>query len=618
MTPSSRQRPWKFSRNYGIVRHPQKERTINVKIRLIDPASEASLLHHSRRELKTLWFAHLSLTTLAALTPEGMEVAITDENVEPVDFEEDVDLVGITGMTIHAQRAYEIARSFRQRGIPVVMGGPHASALPEEAKAHVDAVVLGEAEDVWKDVLADATRGRLKSFYRAGGFCSMKSAVHPRLDLLKKNAYFKTSCVQTSRGCPFRCDFCYVTQFFGNTYRCRPVDDVIEEVKGLKDDSIVFVDDNITGNASYARELFTKLIPLNKRWSGQSSITLARDDELLALAAKSGCVSLFLGIESLSSENLRAVHKSFNKVDEYEDALKKIHDHGIMVLAGLIFGFDYDDEGVFERTVRFCETTKIEAPCFFILTPLPGTPFYDRMETEGRILHKNWPRYTGADVVFRPKLMTEETLERGFNWASRETYSYRSILKRLAHPQQRFFAHMAMNLAFRGIARRKPKSSLPVTARIIAKLNTSFPVRERQTLIPTPRHLAAKSSQQGEGGVTEALAVHATRNERLNTLFVRLEGSIDLKAAEELIKKIKETSEWVQDRVVIDFHGIQFFSRRALHLMFVENYHKLRELRGRLRIVNVSAQIPDVAESVKRYLSEIEFADEANRTLQTT
>ncbi len=589
-----------------------------MKIRLIDPASEDSLLRHSRRELKTLWFTHLSLATLAALTPEAMDVAITDENVEPVDFGEDVDLVGITGMTIHAQRAYEIARTFRNRGVPVVMGGPHASALPEEAKAHVDSVVIGEAEEVWTDVLADTRRGRLEPFYRAKGFCSMDRAVHPRLDLLKKEAYFTTSCVQTSRGCPFRCDFCYVTQFFGNTYRCRPVDDVIEEVERLQDNFIVFVDDNIAGNPSYAKELFTKLIPLRKKWAGQSSITLAKNDKLLQLAARSGCVSLFLGIESLSPENLRSVHKSFNKVNEYEESLKKIHDQGIMVLAGLIFGFDYDDEGVFERTVRFCEKTRIEAPCFFVLTPIPGTPFYDRLETEGRILHRDWSKYTGADVVFRPKLMTEETLERGFNWASRDIYSYRSIFKRLVHPQQRFFARMATNLVFRKVSRRKPKTTLSMTARMINKLNTTLPIQEKQTLIPTLRNLTFEKGQRAVRGITEALTVQVTRNERLSTLFVHLEGSIDLKAAEEFITRVKETTEWIQDRLVIDFRGIEFFSGKAISLIFVENYHKLLELRDRLRIVNLSDQIPHATETLRRYVSEIELLDESNPTLEST
>ncbi|MBW2122462.1 MAG: radical SAM protein [Deltaproteobacteria bacterium] len=589
-----------------------------MKIRLIDPASEVSLLRHSRRELKTLWFAHLSLTTLAALTPADIDVAITDENVEPIDFDEEVDLVGITGMTIHAPRAYEIARAFRDRGIPVVMGGPHASALPQEAKSHVDSVVIGEAEEVWEQVLSDAGRGNLKPFYKAKGFCSMEGAPRPRIDLLKKKVYFTTSCVQTSRGCPFRCDFCYVTQFFGNTYRCRPVDEVIKEVEALEDDFVVFVDDNITGNPRYAKELFTRLIPLKKKWAGQSSITIAKNDEMLGLAAKSGCVSLFLGIESLSPENLRAVHKSFNKVNEYEESLRKIHDHGIMVLAGLIFGFDHDDEGVFERTVRFCEKTRIEAPCFFVLTPLPGTPFYDRMEAEGRILHRDWSKYTGAEVVYRPKLMTEETLQRGFNWASRTVYSYRSIFKRLAHPQQRFFTRMATNLVFRQVSRRKPKTRLSRAAKIIRNLNTSLPVRDRQTLTPTLGWLTLERGQQAVRGITEALNVHVTRNERLNTLFVRLEGSMDLRAAEEFIARIKKATDWVQDRLVIDFDGIQFFSRKAIHLMFEENYQKLIELRGRLRIVNLSSQIPDITESMRRYISEIEFNDDSIPTPQAT
>jgi len=577
-----------------------------MKIRLIDPASHDSLLRHSRRELEELWFAHLSLTTLAALTPEDIDIAITDENVEPVDFEEDIDLVGITAMTIHANRAYEIARIFRHRGIPVVMGGPHASALPEESKGHVNAVVIGEAENVWKDVLADAQRGTLKPFYRAKEFCSMESAVHPRLDLLKTDAYMTTSCIQMSRGCPFNCEFCYVTHFFGNTYRYRPVDEVLEEVQTLKDDFIVFVDDNIAGSPRHARELFTKLIPLKKQWASQASITIARDEELLKLAAQSGCVSLFLGIESLSEENLRSVRKSFNKVSEYEDSLKKIHDHGIMVLAGLIFGFDHDDEGVFERTARFCEKTKIEAPCSFILTPLPGTGFFDRMEAEGRILHKDWPKYTGAEVVFRPKLMSEETLQNGFNWFCRETYSYRSIFKRLVHPQQRFFTRMATNLALRKASRRKPKASLSTAARMIDKLTMSLPIKEKHTLIPTLQQLTVEKSQQAVRGITEALNVHVTRNERLRTLFVHLEGSIDLKAAEELISRIRQTAEWIQDRMVIDFKGIDFFSRKAVYLIFVENYHKLLEIKDRLRIVNLSNQIPDITDSIKQCIVELE------------
>ena len=204
-----------------------------MKIRLIDPAYDHPYISHSQKVIKKIWFAHLTLTTLAALTPPEIEVSITDENVEPIDYDEEVDLVGITGMVMHAPKAYEIAQRFRERGIPVVMGGPHASSLPFEAKEHVDAVVVGEAEMVWEGLLEDLKKGCLKPFYKADAFCSMKGSPFPRIDLLRQKAYMTVNCVQTTRGCPHQCDFCHVTHFFGKTYRCRPVEEVIEEVSRI-------------------------------------------------------------------------------------------------------------------------------------------------------------------------------------------------------------------------------------------------------------------------------------------------------------------------------------------------------------------------------------------------
>ena len=297
-----------------------------MKIRLIDPAYEHPFIGHSQKVIKRIWFAHLTLTTLAALTPSDIDVRITDENVEPIDFDEDVDLVGVTGMIIHASRAYEIAHRFRERGVPVVMGGPHASSLPLEAKQHVDAVVMGEAEKVWTDLIRDFQHGSLKPFYRADDYCSMEGLPPPRLDLLKKDAYWTINCVQTTRGCPYRCDYCHVTHFFGNTYRCRPLNEVIAEVNHLEGNFLVFIDDNIAGNRQYAKEFFTQLKPLKKQWAGQASITIARDPELLRLAADSGCVSLFIGMESLSAANLESVKKSFNRPGQFEDAIKAFHD----------------------------------------------------------------------------------------------------------------------------------------------------------------------------------------------------------------------------------------------------------------------------------------------------
>jgi radical SAM superfamily enzyme YgiQ (UPF0313 family) len=521
-----------------------------LKIRLIDPAYEHSYISHSQKVIKTIWFAHLTLTTLAALTPQDIEVKITDENVEPIDFEEDVDLVGVTGMVMHASRAYQIAQKFRQKGIPVVMGGPHASSLPLEAKEHVDAVVIGEAENVWEGLIEDLKNGHLKPFYKADAYCSMKGIPPPRLDLLRKDAYMTINCVQTTRGCPHQCDFCHVTHFFGKTYRCRPVVEVIEEVKRLDGEFVVFIDDNITGNRHYAKELFMQLKPLKKKWASQASMTLTRDPELLKLAAESGCVSLFIGVESLSSENLKEVNKTFNRVPQFEDAMKALHDYDIMIVGGFIFGLDHDDEGVFERTLRFCERNRIELPSFFILTPLPGTPLFQRMESEERLLHKDWAKYNGATVVYKPKLMTEETLQRGFNWVCKEAYSWESIIKRVFHPQQRFFTRVLSNIAYRSIAQKTPEGYLPSLSRILQRMNDSIPLQNTWDLIH------------------DTLNLSSVYNERLKTLFVRLEGSIDREGAKELTKRLKKTLSTKIERVILDFKGVGVFSSDAMLLLY--------------------------------------------------
>jgi radical SAM superfamily enzyme YgiQ (UPF0313 family) len=521
-----------------------------LKIRLIDPAYEHSYISHSQKVIKTIWFAHLTLTTLAALTPQDIEVKITDENVEPIDFEEDVDLVGVTGMVMHASRAYQIAQKFRQRGIPVVMGGPHASSLPLEAKEHVDAVVIGEAENVWEGLIEDLKNGHLKPFYKADAYCSMKGIPPPRLDLLRKDAYMTINCVQTTRGCPHQCDFCHVTHFFGKTYRCRPVAEVIEEVKRLDGEFVVFIDDNITGNRHYAKELFTQLKPLKKKWASQASMTLTRDPELLKLAAESGCVSLFIGVESLSSENLKEVNKTFNRVPQFEDAMKALHDYDIMIVGGFIFGLDHDDEGVFERTLRFCERNRIELPSFFILTPLPGTPLFQRMESEGRLLHKDWAKYNGATVVYKPKLMTEETLQRGFNWVCKEAYSWESIIKRVFHPQQRFFTRVLSNIAYRSIVQKTPEGYLPSLSRILQRMNDSIPLQNTWDLIH------------------DTLKLSSVYNERLKTLFVKLEGSIDREGAKELTKRLKKTLSTKIERVILDFKDVGGFSSDAMLLLY--------------------------------------------------
>jgi hypothetical protein len=405
----------------------------------------------------------------------------------------------------------------------------------------------------------------------------MEKLPFPRLDLLRKDAYMTINCAQTTRGCPHQCDFCHVTHFFGKTYRCRPVDEVIEEVKRLEGDFLVFIDDNITGNRQYAKELFTRLKPMKKKWASQASMTLTRDPELLKLAAESGCVSLFVGIESLSSENLKDVNKTFNRAHQFEEAIKALHDHDIMILAGFIFGLDHDDEGVFERTLRFCERNRIELPSFFILTPLPGTTLFQRMESEGRLLHKDWGQYNGATVVFKPRLMKEETLQRGFNWACKETYSWGSIFKRVFHPQQRFFTRVLSNVAYRSIAQRTPEGYLPHLSRILQGMNDTIPLQNTRDLIQRVEEMIAEKKVLIGQKATDTLKLYSFYNERIKTLSVRLEGSIDRKGAKELVKRLRGVLNVEIQKVIVDFKDVVSFSADAMSFLYQKGLLQSKE-----------------------------------------
>jgi len=355
------------------------------------------------------------------------------------------------------------------------------------------------------------------------------------------------------------------------------VEEVIEEVKRLEGEFVVFIDDNIAGNRLYAKELFTRLKPLGKKWASQASLTLTRDAELLRLAAESGCVSLFLGVESLSPENLKDVHKGCNQVPQYEEAIRVLHNHDIMIVAGLMFGLDYDDEGVFERTLRFCERNRIELPSFFVLTPLPGTPVFQRMESQERLLHKDWAKYNGATVVFKPRLMTEETLQRGFDWLGKEAYSWGSIFRRVFHPQQRFFTRVASNLAYRNIAQRTPEGHIPSLSRILQKLNDTIPLRNTRDLIHTVGEKITEKRVQIGQKAAETLQLYSTYNERLKTLVIRLEGSIDREGAKELVKRLRGALSDRIEQVILDFKDVRAFSSEAMAFLSRKGFLQMDE-----------------------------------------
>jgi len=414
------------------------------------------LIAPSQRTEKRALFPPLSLAVVAGLTPESWEVRIIDEAVEPLDLDLEADLVGITVMTPLAPRAYQLADHFRRRGTPVVLGGIHPTVLPDEAARHADAVVVGEAEEVWSEVVRDAARRRLRRFYRPARRPDLTGLPLPRRDLFRPGAYLATATVQTSRGCPFACDFCSVTRFFGRTYRWRPVDEIVREVSSLGQGVALFVDDNIFGAPARARELFQRLAPLRIRWIGQSSINIARNLELLKLAAKSGCRGLFIGLESLVPGNLRQMGKSLvNRVGDYREAIIRIQEHGIGVEGAFIFGLDQDDPDIFGRTVDFARRVRLAAAQFGILTPFPGTPLRDRMEREKRITERDWGCYTISQVVYQPARMSAAVLKAGCDWAYRSFYSYPSILGRLLPQITRFRStlplFMSLNLHFREI-----------------------------------------------------------------------------------------------------------------------------------------------------------------------
>lgn len=372
-------------------------------------------------------------------------------------------------MTASSPRAYEIGDVFREKGVPVVLGGMHATAMPEEAAKHADAVVIGEAEGNWERLIQDLkNKGKkgLATFYRNSQRPDPTKIPVPRRELVENKRYLLTRFLQLTRGCPFDCNFCSVSRFFGKKYRFRPVKKVIEEIKGmigkpLKTRFLGFLDDNIVGNINYARELFKALIPYNLLWVGQSSIDIARHDDVLQLAAASGCKGLFIGFESISEASLKETNKFHNRINFYEKAIKKIHQVGISIEGAFIFGFDHDDKGIFKKTVEFIEKVKLDIIQFTILTPLPATKLYDKLEKEGRIIDRNWSNYDFSHAVFRPKLMTAQELKEGYDWAYRKIYTLPSIFKRVGgslggrrwkwvYLSARFFLNLGYRKTFKG------------------------------------------------------------------------------------------------------------------------------------------------------------------------
>jgi len=367
---------------------------------------------------------------VAASMPAFVETQIIDEDVQPIDFDMAADLIGLSFMTYNAPRAYEIADFFRmKKGKPVIMGGYHPTFMPDEAIRHADAVCIGDAEDNIPRIMADFTTGKLKPFYRSE-LPSLAGLLIPNRRLIRKSDYAPLDALQATRGCYHRCSFCSVAAFHHYHFRTRPVAEVIDELKTLGR-RVLFMDDNIIGNRDYAKQLFAAMIPLKKHWFSQCGIGITQDEELLRLAARSGCRGLFVGFETLSPEGLRHWKKHSNLGKDYLAVAKQLHAAGIAICAAFVIGGDDDTTEVFERTLEFLLEANIELLQITRMTPFPGTPLFDELDRQGRIFDKDWSHYDFNHVVFAPKHMDPATLDAGVAWVARRFLDRSIVVQRV-------------------------------------------------------------------------------------------------------------------------------------------------------------------------------------------
>lgn len=390
-----------------------------MKIKLIYPEwGNYPLLY--RRYIPTL-----GLITVASLTPPDIGISITDERVEPIDFSEDVDLVGISSMTCQARRAYEIARIYREKGVTVVLGGVHPSLLPEEVSNFCDAVVIGEAEESWPKLIEDFSKGTLQRFYSCQG--KEKNATLLRWGLYRDKGYIPISPIQLVKGCPLDCEFCSVPSAFGNTFRMRPKDDIFKEIANAEM-YLFLINDNIHLAKRRTSEILDSLSATGKKWVGLAPLNIAEDKKYLSLLTKSGCWALYVDFSPWLSASLSKKIESL-QVEKDIEYIRRVRDAGIKILASFVFGFDHDDRGSFERIVNFAKRTGIEEAEFHILTPYPKTRLWDKLFSEGRIIETDFSLYTTTHVVYKPKQMSPEELTEGFNYAWKEFYPPESYIE---------------------------------------------------------------------------------------------------------------------------------------------------------------------------------------------
>jgi radical SAM superfamily enzyme YgiQ (UPF0313 family) len=394
----------------------------------------------------------LGLLTLASLTPSEHQILIQDENVRRLTLDDSPNLVGITANVDNALRAYEIAAGYRRRGIPVIGGGIHVSAVPEEAQQHFDAICIGNAENVWAGIVADTESGALKPVYQ-----SVAPIQGQDIPILKRNVvaagdYLYSNTISASRGCPFKCDFCYNSCEYVNYHIInRPVDEVLREIRGLGTRHVLFIDDNLIGNPAWTWEFLTAIRDQHMalRWNAAVSVNLVNHLPLLDLMAETGCNSLFVGFETINKKALAEVGKRQNQVAMYNQLIEEIHRRGIMVNASMVFGLDHDDASMFKTTLKWLVDNKVETMTAHILTPYPGTVLYERMDSENRIIDKDYSHYNTSNVVYTPMLLTAEQLREGYSWMYKQFYSFKNIYRRMPRARQQIVPYLLFNFAYR-------------------------------------------------------------------------------------------------------------------------------------------------------------------------
>lgn len=373
----------------------------------------------------------LTVATLKALTPSSIETYFFDDRIENINYDLDIDLVSISVETYTARRAYTIADKFKEKGKTVILGGYHVQAIPEEAQEHADSILIGNAESIWQEMLNDFSNNQLKKYYKG---TNKFTNIIPDRSIFQGKKYLPLSLIETGRGCPNKCEFCSITSFYEHTYIPRPIEYIISEIKQIKPKMIFFVDDNICANKDHLKELCRQLIPLKISWTSQAALSVAEDDELLELMAKSGCKNILIGLESMDERNLDQMNKSWNyKLGETDKLLNKIHKFGISIYATFLFGFDFDNPENFRKTIDFSLKHKFFYAAFNHLLPFPGTPLYERLKNSNRLLYKKWwlkDNYKYGDIPYSPVATNHIELRDFCANARREFFSIKNIIKR--------------------------------------------------------------------------------------------------------------------------------------------------------------------------------------------